>query len=155
MPNAVELSVRRGVGGCMWHNSVSVTLSGAPLWALWKHAPTSDSAAEATTFLMMEATLRMEPFIVSCYRGLSPQKDRPPRRLRAFETERYEASLWMCNIISEARYLMVASGSPNNLTIDLLRPVFSQSPLFAPLQCHLAALRRWGPPLLHSTRRIL
>jgi hypothetical protein len=34
MPNAVELSVQRGVGGCVWPNSVSVTLSGAPLWAL-------------------------------------------------------------------------------------------------------------------------
>jgi hypothetical protein len=30
----VELSVRRGVGGCVWPSSVSVTLSGAPLWAL-------------------------------------------------------------------------------------------------------------------------
>jgi hypothetical protein len=33
---------------------------------------------------------------------LSPQKNRPPRRLRAFETESYEASLWMCNIMCEA-----------------------------------------------------
>jgi hypothetical protein len=66
IPNTVELSVRRGVGGCMWPNSASVTLSGAPLWALWKHASTSDSAAEATTFSMTEATLRMDPFSVSC-----------------------------------------------------------------------------------------
>jgi hypothetical protein len=29
IPNAVELSVRRGVGGCVWPRSVSVTLSGA------------------------------------------------------------------------------------------------------------------------------
>jgi hypothetical protein len=102
MPNAVELSVRSGVGGWMWPNSVSVTLSGAPLWALWKHAPTYDSAAEATTFLMTEETLRMEPFSLSCYGDLLPQKNRPPRRLGALETERYEASLWMCNIMSEA-----------------------------------------------------
>jgi hypothetical protein len=32
MPNAVELSVRRGVGGCMCPSSVRVTLSGEPLW---------------------------------------------------------------------------------------------------------------------------
>jgi hypothetical protein len=32
IPNAVELSVQRGIGGWMWPNSVSVTLSGAPLW---------------------------------------------------------------------------------------------------------------------------
>jgi hypothetical protein len=86
----------------MWPNSVSVTLSGAPLWALWKHAPTYDSAAEATTLLMMEAALRMEPFSVSCCGDLLPQKTRPHRRLRAFETERYEALLWICNIMSEA-----------------------------------------------------
>jgi hypothetical protein len=63
---AVELSVRRGVGGCVWPSSVSVTLSGAPLWALWKHARTYDSAAEATTFLMTAATLRIDPLSVSC-----------------------------------------------------------------------------------------
>jgi hypothetical protein len=88
IPNAVELSVRRGIGGCMWPNSAIATLSGAPLWALWKHAPTSDSAAEASPFLMIEATLRMEPFSVSCCGDLSPHKNRPPRRLCAFETQR-------------------------------------------------------------------
>jgi hypothetical protein len=88
IPNTVELLVRRGVGGCVWPISVSVTLSGAPLWALCKHAPTSDSAAEATTFLMTKATLRMEPFSLSCSGCLLPRKNRPPRRLRAFETER-------------------------------------------------------------------
>jgi hypothetical protein len=45
----------------VWPRSVSATLRGAPHWALWKHAPTSDSAAEATTFLMTVATLRMDP----------------------------------------------------------------------------------------------
>jgi hypothetical protein len=88
MPYAVELSVRRGIGGCVWPSSVSVTLSGAPLWALWKHAPTSDSAAEATTFLMTAATLRIDPLCVSCSGDLLPRKNRPPRRLRALETER-------------------------------------------------------------------
>jgi hypothetical protein len=87
MPNAVEFLVRRGVAGCLCPNSVSVTLRGAALWAFWKHAPTSDSAAEATTFLMTEAALRMEPFKVSSFGGLFPQKNMPPRRLRACETE--------------------------------------------------------------------
>jgi hypothetical protein len=88
MPYAVELSVLRGVGGCVWPSSVSVTLSGAPLWALWEHAPTSDSAAEATTFLMTAATLRMDPLSVSYSGDLFPKKNRPPSRLRALETER-------------------------------------------------------------------
>jgi hypothetical protein len=64
MPNAVELSVRRGVGGCVWPSSVSVALSGAPLWALWKHAPTSDSAAEATTFFYYSSDV--EDLSVKC-----------------------------------------------------------------------------------------
>jgi hypothetical protein len=34
MPYAVDLSVRRGVGCGVWPSSVSVTLSGAPLWVL-------------------------------------------------------------------------------------------------------------------------
>jgi hypothetical protein len=102
IPNAIELSVRRSVGGSVWPISVSVTLSGAPLWALRKHAPTSDSAAEATTFLTMEATLRIDPFSLSCSGDLFPKKNRPPSRLRALETDRYEASLWMYNIMSEA-----------------------------------------------------
>jgi hypothetical protein len=88
MPYAVELSIRRGVGGCVWPSSVIVTLSGAPLWALWKHAPTSDYAAEANTFLMMAVTLRMDPLSVSCSGGLLPKKNRPQRRLRALETDR-------------------------------------------------------------------
>jgi hypothetical protein len=88
IPNAVELSVRSVIGGCVCPSSVSVTLSGVPLWALWKHASTSDSAAEATTFLMMEATLRIDPLSVSCSGGLLPKKNRPPSRLWAFETER-------------------------------------------------------------------
>jgi hypothetical protein len=104
IPNAVKLSVRSGVAGWMWSNSVSVNTSGAQLWAFWKHAPTSDSAAEATTFFMTDATLSI--FRVPSCGGLSQQKNNPPRRLPARETERYEASLWMCIIM----YLMVASG---------------------------------------------
>jgi hypothetical protein len=65
MPKAVELSVRRGVAGCVWPNSVSVTLRGTQLWDFLKHAPTYDSSTEASTFLMTDATLRMEPFNVS------------------------------------------------------------------------------------------
>jgi hypothetical protein len=53
-----------------------------------KHAPTSDSAAEATTFLMTAATLRIDRLSVSCSGDLLPRKNRHPRRLRALETER-------------------------------------------------------------------
>jgi hypothetical protein len=82
MTNAVELSVGRGVVGLMCTNSVSVAVSGAPLWAFYKHATTSDSAAEATTLFITDATLRMEPLRVSSCGGLFLQKNMPPRRLR-------------------------------------------------------------------------
>jgi hypothetical protein len=74
IPNAVELSVWRGVGGCIWPNSVRFTLSGATPWDLYKHAPTSDSSAEGTTFLMTEAILRMETINLFSLGGLLPQK---------------------------------------------------------------------------------
>jgi hypothetical protein len=88
MPYTVELSVLRGVGGWVWPSSVSVTLSGAALWALCKHAPASDSAAEATTFLITAATLRTVPLIVSCSGDLLPRKKRHLNRIRVLETER-------------------------------------------------------------------
>jgi hypothetical protein len=135
IPYAVELSVRRGVGGCVWPSSVSVTLSGAPLWALWKHAPTSDSAAKATTFLMTAATLRIYPLSVSCSGDLLPSKNKPPRRLRAWETKRLEASLWMCNTCWRRDIgLWHPGGLLSNPTFDLWRLASSPSPWFVPLQ---------------------
>jgi hypothetical protein len=73
MPRAFELSVLNGVAGCVFPNSVRVTWIGAPLSAFWKHAPTSDYAADATTFFMTEAAFRIEPLSMSAWGGLSPQ----------------------------------------------------------------------------------
>jgi hypothetical protein len=69
IPNAVELSVLNGVIGCVCPNSVRVTRIGAPLWAFWKQAPTSDYAADTTTFLMTEAAFRIEPLSLSAWGG--------------------------------------------------------------------------------------
>jgi hypothetical protein len=77
MPYAVQLSIGRGVGGCVWPSWVSVTLIRAPLWELLKHAPTSDHEAEATTFLIKAATLMMDPLSVSCSGDLLPRKTDP------------------------------------------------------------------------------
>jgi hypothetical protein len=115
MPYAVELSVRRGVGGCVWPNSVSVTLSGAPLWELWKHAPTYDSAAEATTFLITAAMLRIDPISVSGKRH---------RYGRAISCRRRDIGLWH------------PGGLLSNPTFDLWRLACSPPPWFVPLQCH-------------------
>jgi hypothetical protein len=52
------------------------------------HATRKFLQFEVTTFLMTEATLRMDPLSVSCSGDLFPKKNRLPRRLRALETER-------------------------------------------------------------------
>jgi hypothetical protein len=65
IPNAVELSIINGVDGCVCPNSVRVTLIGAPLWAFWKQAPTSDYAADSTTFFMTEAAFSNDPLSLS------------------------------------------------------------------------------------------
>jgi hypothetical protein len=74
IPKAVKLYMRSGVAGWIWPNSVCVTLSGAPLWSFWQHAPNSDSAADAATFLMTEAKFMIEPLRVYSFGGLSSQK---------------------------------------------------------------------------------
>jgi hypothetical protein len=63
-------------------------------------------------FLMTEAALRIDPFGLSWWGGVVvvAKEDTPPMRFHVFETDIYEASLWMCKIMSEAWYLMVASG---------------------------------------------
>jgi hypothetical protein len=40
-------------------------------------------------------------FYLVLFGGLLPRKKRPPRRLHAFETERYDTLLWMCKIMPE------------------------------------------------------
>jgi hypothetical protein len=134
MPYAVELSVRRGVGGCVWPSSVSVTLSGAPLWALWKHAPTSDSAAAATTFLMTAALARG-----ICCPGKTDHRDGSLRWRPRGKRYRYG-----CLISCRRRDIVLwrPGGLLGNPTFDSWRLASSPSPWFVPLQCHLVVLKR-------------
>jgi hypothetical protein len=53
IPAAVELSTWIGVGGCGWPSSSSVVRIAMTYLQLWKAAPSSASAADAITFLMM------------------------------------------------------------------------------------------------------
>jgi hypothetical protein len=137
MPCAVELSVRRGVEGCVWPSSVSVTLSGAPLWALWKHAPTSDSAAEATMFLITAATLRIDPLRVSCLGDLLPRKT-DPRDGSGRQRPRGKRHRYGCAISCRSRDIGLwhPGGLLCNPTFDLWRLASSPSPWFVLLQCH-------------------
>jgi hypothetical protein len=143
IPYAVELSARRGVGVCVWPNSVSVTLSGAPLWALWKHAPTSDSAVEATTFLITSATLRMDPLSVSCLGDLFPKK----KELRDGSVRwRPRGKRHRCGCSISCRRRDIELWRPVGLlsspTFDLWRLVASQLHWFVQWQCHSVASKR-------------
>ena len=71
---------------------------GQASWALWNHAPTSASVAEAMTLRMMLLTMWMGPFrrggVASGLEdGVELRKKMPPARERALLSERYEASL--------------------------------------------------------------
>ena len=71
-PKAVELSVCIGVGGCLCPNSSSVFLIGTAFWELMNNAPSSASAAEVMTALIIVATLIMAPLLGG--NGLSSDK---------------------------------------------------------------------------------
>ena len=53
IPATVELSTWISVGGCGWPSSSSVVHIAMASLQLWKAAPSSASAADAITFLMM------------------------------------------------------------------------------------------------------
>ena len=61
IPLVVLLSVRMGVGGCAWPNSISVFRMGMLCLAFKKSAAISASAAEDITFLMILAMTEMDP----------------------------------------------------------------------------------------------
>ena len=61
MPSAVELSVWIGVLGCLCPISSKIFLILTPFFALINNAPSSASAADDMTALMISATFKMAP----------------------------------------------------------------------------------------------
>ena len=92
-PSAVVLSSCTGVGGCGWPISHSVTRIGTASLALMKAADTSASTAEVTTDEMIFAMLRTAPLLGGTGMSLESTKW-PPALLRAFDSVRYDASLF-------------------------------------------------------------
>ena len=101
-PCAVELSVWIGVRGCGWPISTRVVLTGTANFALMNIAPSSASAADDITALIIWEMFKIAPLFLGMS-SLPAMKKCPPARLRAFGSERYDASLWMANIMSDAR----------------------------------------------------
>ncbi len=90
MPTAVELSQFTGIAGCGWPSYSSVTRKIAACLQLRKRAPSSASAAEATTKRKTAQSVKNAPlsligFVAS---GFHPMKKWPHTRLCAFDSER-------------------------------------------------------------------
>ena len=87
MPSAVELSIWMGIGGCVCPSSSSRLRSGMASSALMYRAPSSASAAEDMTDLMICAIVSIAPL----FRGtllFSKSKKWLPARLQALVSER-------------------------------------------------------------------
>ena len=79
IPTAVALLQCTGVRGCMCPKSSSVCRKIFPSWQLWKRAPSSASAADATTKRKVVVLTQNTPFnwISSSFLGIHPMKKCP------------------------------------------------------------------------------
>ena len=100
-PCAVVLSVCTGVDGCLWTISSRAWRAGTVSWQLMKRAASFASAAENMTIFMIWAMVMTAPLFSGVLVLLNIKKC-PPALLRAFDSERYEASLCTKNTMSLA-----------------------------------------------------
>jgi hypothetical protein len=107
-PSAVVLSVWIGVRGCGWPISSSMFRKCTASFVLMNYEPSSASAAEDITALMIVAMVRIAPLLGGNLSSFDRKKC-PPAQLRDFFSSAYPASLWTANIILLALYVMTAS----------------------------------------------
>ena len=105
------------IAGCGCPILASVILSITPSFALWKSPPASVSVADDITLRMILLTVCIVPLGVGvAMRGLVRSAEgevsvkRPQTLLRDLGSDPYEASLYMCSIISLATQQRVALG---------------------------------------------
>ena len=96
IPMAVALSQCAGIFGCGWPRSSRVALKIILSWQLRNSAPSSASAADATTNLNIEHSIWKAPFNLmgSPSFGSVPMKKWPDALLCAFGSLRYDTSKW-------------------------------------------------------------
>ncbi len=104
MPTVVALSQCIGVFGCGWPISSRVSRKIIPSWQARKRAPSSTSAAKATTNLRILHREKNAPFnFIGCVlMGKDPMKKCPLAWLRALGSDRYDASEWILMTMSDA-----------------------------------------------------
>ena len=108
-PSTVVLSVFIGVGGCLWPNYSSAWLAGMDSRQLTKRVPSSASAAEDITALIICEMMMTAPLFGGMAEFLDMKKC-PPALLCAFVSDRYEASLWPARTMLLALHVMIVSG---------------------------------------------
>ena len=86
-PKAVLLSVCISVGGCLCPMISSACRAGIAYLQFIKRAPSSDSAAEDITALMIWYTVRMAPLFADVASSLDMKKC-PPALLLAFDSDK-------------------------------------------------------------------
>ena len=112
MPTAVALSQWIGVLGCGCPNSLSIMQKFIPSLQFKKRAPSSASAADATTKRRIAHNVKNAPFrrMGSPSLGGDLVKKWPQARLWTSDSDKYDASEGTFMTISDTRYRMVASG---------------------------------------------
>ena len=108
-PCAVVLSVCIGISGCVCPISSSDWSAGMASLQLTKSAPSSASAADDITALMILAIVNTATFLVG-NAVLFDMKKCLPAMLLDFVSERYEESLWPARTMSLMCYMSMASG---------------------------------------------
>ena len=112
IPTAVALSQRIGVFGWGWPNSSRVNQKIMPSLQFRKRAPSSASAAEATTKRRMAHNVKNAPFNLMGLPsfGVHPMKKWPHALLRGSDSDKYDASECTFMIMSDAQNRIVAFG---------------------------------------------
>ncbi len=105
IPTAVALLQWTGVLGCGWPILVSVSQNIILVWQLWYSAPSSALAGDATTKFNMVVLTCKAPFkqMGAPSVGIQPMKKCLHVWLRAFSSERYDASKSMLRIMLDRR----------------------------------------------------
>ena len=111
MPTAVELSQCIGVGGWGCPISSSVSQKIVACLQLRNNAPSSASAADATTNRKIAHNVKNAPFNLMGFVGSAfhPMKKCPHALIWALASDKYDASEWIFNTISDAWKRTVAS----------------------------------------------
>ena len=93
-----------GVVGCGWPSFSNVILMVSPYFAFMNSAPNSASYGDNATHFKIVQRVKIAPLSVmgSPYLGTEPRKKWPDARLLALFADRYDASEWLFNTMSDA-----------------------------------------------------